>query len=85
MTWLRRDTAELGLAAVQLGLTPEEAVTALTLGGRFQALGFTSEEISDMIRWQYGQWIEEERAVQEKTATVSQTRRWFRRKDVSKP
>lgn len=82
MTWLRKDSAELGLVAVQVGLTPEEAVKALTIGARFVVLGFNSSEINDMIQWQYEQWAEDERAVQEKTATVSQMRRWFRRKNV---
>lgn len=50
MAWLRRDTAELGLVAAQLGLTPEEAVRALTLGAKYVVMGYTDEAIRNMER-----------------------------------
>lgn len=78
--WTRNDSIRLGQVATQVGLTPEDAETALTLGARFYAHGFTGYEIDEMIRWQYQQWAEEEEVMESGKATVSQARRWWARK-----
>lgn len=58
--WKRNDSIRLGEIAYQVGLTPEDADTALTLGARFLAHGFTGAEIDRMILAQYRTWAEEE-------------------------
>lgn len=77
--WTRNDSIRLGEIACQVGLTPDDAKGALTLGARFWAHDFTGYEIENMIHWQYAQWAEDERVVQEKTASPSQFRRWLGR------
>ncbi len=51
--WLRSDTAKLAEVAGQVGLTPDEAVRAITIGARMHALGFNDWEIQYMIRTQF--------------------------------
>lgn len=46
--WLRSDTAKLAEIAGQVGLTPDEAVRAITIGARFIALGYSDAQIQDM-------------------------------------
>lgn len=77
--WTRNDSIRLGEIAYQVGLTPEDADKAITLGARFLAHGFRGEEIDNMICWQYQQWARDERAVMTNAATVSQARRWWER------
>jgi hypothetical protein len=47
--WTRRATADLARIAMQAGLYPDDAETALMLGARFLAHGFTGNEIDRMI------------------------------------
>lgn len=78
--WTRNDSIQLGQTASQLGFTLEESVEALRIGGRLWAHGFTGYEIDAMIRWQYQQWAEDEKAVKDGDATITQSRRWWERK-----
>jgi hypothetical protein len=47
--WTRNSSIALGEAAMQAGLTPQQADTALEVGARFLAHGFTWGEIDAMI------------------------------------
>lgn len=46
--WLRSDTAKLAEIAGQVGLTPDEAIRAVTMGARLIALGLTETEFQHM-------------------------------------
>lgn len=46
--WSRNDSTRLGEIASQVGLSPEEAERAITLGARFIALGYSDEDVNDM-------------------------------------
>lgn len=46
--WLRGDTAKLAEVACQVGLTPDDAIRAVTMGARFIALGYTDDMLNDM-------------------------------------
>lgn len=46
--WLRSDTAKLAQIAVQVGLTPEQSLRAITIGAKFIAMGYSDSEINDM-------------------------------------
>lgn len=78
--WTRNDSTRLGLIALQAGLDPSDAESALMLGARFFAHGFSSSEIDELIRTQYRIWAEEDEAMRLKTATVTQARRWWERR-----
>jgi hypothetical protein len=47
--WTRKSAAVLADTAMKAGLTPAEADTAVELGARFLAHGFTYGEIDAMI------------------------------------
>jgi len=76
-TWTRADAHNLAETAMQLGLTPDDAIATLYVGARLSAHGFTSGVLNEMIRWQYARWADDERAVAEKEATLGQMRRFF--------
>jgi len=46
--WLRSDAAKLAEIAGQVGLTPDEAIRAITIGARFIALGYSDAQVQDM-------------------------------------
>jgi hypothetical protein len=66
--WTRKSAAVLADAAMKVGLTPQEADTALEVGARFMAHGFTRGEIDAMILDHYYRRANEVQPVS-KTAT----------------
>lgn len=50
--WLRSDTAKLAEVAGQAGLTPEDAIRAITMGSKLIAYGFSEAEFENM-RYDY--------------------------------
>lgn len=51
--WTRNDSIRLGEVAYQVGLTPEDAETALMIGARMVAHGFSGYDIEQMIQSHY--------------------------------
>lgn len=47
--WLRSDTAKLAEVAGQVGLTPEDAIRAITMGAKLIAVGFSGSDFQDML------------------------------------
>lgn len=47
--WLRSDTAKLAEIAGQVGLTPDEAVQAITMGAKLIGVGLSETEFQDML------------------------------------
>lgn len=50
--WIRSDTPTLAEVAGQVGLTPDEAVRAITMGAKLIAYGFSEAEFENM-RYDY--------------------------------
>ncbi|USH44517.1 hypothetical protein SEA_CASSITA_62 [Microbacterium phage Cassita] len=46
--WTRGRVAEIADHAMKLGMTPEDAERAFTIGARFIALGYTDDMVNDM-------------------------------------
>lgn len=46
--WTRGRVAEIAEHVMKLGMTPEDAERAFTIGSRFIALGYTDDMINDM-------------------------------------
>lgn len=79
--WTRADSTALGTLALQAGLTDvAEAERALMIGVRMLAHGFSDSELDELIVTQYRIWAEEDEAMNEGTANVSQARRWCGRR-----
>lgn len=53
--YLRSDWNVLKTVAMQVGLSPEEAERALTMGARFVAMGFSNEDVRRMEQDYYRQ------------------------------
>lgn len=77
--WTRNDAIALGEIAMQVGLSPIEAPSAVMIGARIKAHGFDYSEIDAMIQWQYGQWAEDEQAVKAGYPSLDQMARYHRR------
>lgn len=73
--WTRNSSIRLGEIAQQVGLLPDEAEKALTLGARFQALGFNNWEIQHMIDTQYQLRADLERGYDQGTIAPSDFRK----------
>lgn len=86
MAWLRKDAQELGLSATQLGLEPAEALTAMTIGAKLLAHGFTDRDISEMQIDLLRKWDREQNETRYGTADIAtyrrvieRSKRWTRR------
>lgn len=73
--WTRNDSIRLGEVAQQVGLLPDEAERALTLGARFQARGFNDWEIQHMIHTQCQLRADLERSYNQGTISLSDYRK----------
>jgi hypothetical protein len=81
--WTPAAAAELARTSMQVGLSPNEAVLALTVGARMLAHGFDQEELDDMVQHAYAVRAEDERAIEEHRATVTQIRRHWKRRGTT--
>lgn len=73
--WTRNDSILLGETAMECGLAPSEAASALTLGARFQARGFNDWEIQHMIHTQCQLRADLERSYNQGTISLSDYRK----------
>lgn len=48
--WTRAASADLARTAMQVGLLPDDAESALMIGARMRAHGFTGHDIDNMIQ-----------------------------------
>lgn len=58
--WTRADANRLAELAMQVALSPKEAMHALEIGARIKAHGFTSAEVGHMILRQFRERVDDE-------------------------